>query len=179
MSISQPTIRSPLRLYRFSSGSSDANGQIVFGSLQNPRCSSKWQWVPKFIWTASDGMSSTFPGWNIEVKGYVKPLAKAWSFLLLFSVSIGSYSTGNMSQIGGILGESAFIWAPKNFFNGIVSALRAKYSYRLKQYVVPCAGVSTMPDMIFQLNGTERAIPAKEYTRQVNGCPWFLHARTR
>lgn len=63
---------------------------------------------------------------------------------------------------------SAYMYAPKQAKDGIISQLGAEYDPKTDVWYVDCNRMNTMPDMVFTMQGFEYRVAAKYYARRVS-----------
>ncbi|KAH7693441.1 Protein ASP-7, partial [Aphelenchoides avenae] len=67
---------------------------------------------------------------------------------------------------GQLLSTSMYVYAPRFVLDAVVSELGAEYYWPTDNYVIPCDQISSLPDMIFGLQGFEYRMSGKDYVRQ-------------
>jgi hypothetical protein len=81
---------------------------------------------------------------------------------------MGSYQHPGRAGVGVFASPTAFMYAPKQARDQIVSLTSAEYDVNKDVYFVDCKAAKSMPDMEFDLQGFKYRVSSAYYARKVS-----------
>jgi len=111
-------------------------GLITYGALDSVNCDSTITYVPL--------SAETY--WQFPISGF----------------AIGAYTESRKDQVISDTGTS-WIGAPATIITAVVKETGAKYDFTNQVYTVDCTKQSSLPDLIWTINGVNYNVPSVEY----------------